>query len=394
MNHHMRSFQFGPIEMGPNDVDALLDEYIATDFPGRRPATMHWARCYVMKFTRWMRACHHKVISTAVMQDYVAFLHERHKPDSMQEYFASLKRFLGWLYRTGRCTTEPQYAVRMPRVKIIRDRNPITREEYARLREVAGNHYMGWVIMLGWNTGMSIADCMALRWGDVDFDRCIIQIRRIKTGTQATIPFSADDELGRALIAQRNSAGDVDPDDFVCEEAGMRVRLDSEDVAGIGTRQFAHLAKKIGLPKGKSFHSLRHSFVSMLANSGMSTALASKVSGHTDPRVFAAYVHVNTDALRKGVAEARANAGNLQEVVVEPHGKRHRAINSYVFRPNRVYMVKSGRIKLPGGEDLSYVKSTEHAEGKQAVVVPCDVSGEPTSSLQLVVDIRDVSTFD
>ena len=130
-----------------------------------------------------------------------------------------------------------------------------------------------------------------------------------------------------------------------------------------------------------------------LANSGMSTIIATKVSGHLDPRVFARYVHTDTDALRKGVCEAKAMAGNLDEVDVVPHGQVVSQLNSYLWRPKTVYIVKRGRISLPDGTPVLFVITADKAEGKRAVVAACDESGEIESDLRLVVDITDVRNF-
>jgi hypothetical protein len=131
----------------------------------------------------------------------------------------------------------------------------------------------------------------------------------------------------------------------------------------------------------------------MLANSGMSTILATKVSGHLDPRIFSQYVHVDTDAIRQGVSEARVKAGNMQEITVVTNGQRVFQSSAFTFKPERIYIVKKGRINLPDGEPVQFVKTLENAEGKRAVTIPCNEIGEPTCGFRLVVDIRDVNVF-
>lgn len=381
------------ISASPDQLESLIDTYLKTDFPGRRPATTEFARMWVAKWLRWMKACHHNEVTYDNLQTYVSKIFAEYKPKTATEYWITVRRFLRWMVRTGRTTSKPHEAIRMPRFHKERVINPITREEYAKLREVAAGHWMDWIILLGWNTGMSIADCMMLKWGDIDLDKCIIRIRRIKTGTESIIPFDPHDELGRALISRRLSAHEPQPDDYVSLEAGERIRMESAAVARLGCDCFRYIAKKAGIPAGKRFHSMRHSFVSMLANSGMSTVMASKVSGHCDPKIFANYVHVDTEALRQRVSEARAKAGNLSEVVVASHGQRVSQINSYLWKPNEVYIAKRGRLVLPDGQPVQYVRTGDKADGKRTVVVACDESGEPVSDIRLVVDITDVRRF-
>ena len=338
-----------PISLSPTQLEELTKYYYETDFPGRRPATIHFAEQWLRKWLRWMKACHHNEVTYDNLQQYVTKMYSEYKPKTAFEYWVSVRRFLRWLVRTGRTVNRPHEAIRLPKVRVERTIDPITRDEYSKLREAAAGHWMDWVILLGWNTGMSIGDCMMLRWCDIDEGKCIIKIRRIKTGTESVIPFEPDDELGRVIKARRDASPNAAPEEYVSHEAGQRVRLDSYAVSKVGCDSFRYIARKAGISTSKHFHCMRHSFVSMLANSGMSTIIATKVSGHLDPRVFARYVHTDTEALRKGVCEAKARAGNLDEVDVVPHGQVVSQLNSYLWRPKTVYIVKRGRISLPDG---------------------------------------------
>lgn len=383
------------VELEPNlqtsSLQPLVDLYHATDFPGRRPSTISCSKAWVRMWMRWMKARHITEVTADNLQDYVNKLFDEHKPGTASEYWKCVRRFLGWMERTGRIKRSPHTAIRKPTVRHEQTVNPLTREEYLKLREAAAGHWMEWIILLGWNTGMSLADCMLLKWGNINTDRCFIRINRIKTGTEAVIPFDPNDELGRTIMARREAEPDADPDSFVCQDAGTRANPDGLSVSANGRAAFRYIASKAGVTK--SFHSLRHSFVSMLANSGMSTVMATKVSGHTDPKVFSRYVHVDTEALRQGVINARALSGNLEEVSVDPHGQVVRQTKSYVWRPNTTYIVKRGRLFLPDGTPIQHVVTGDKADGKRAVVTACDESGEPVSDLRLVVDITDVRRF-
>ncbi len=387
------TYQGHVIYMNPSQLAHLAVTYHNSDFPGRRPATIHFSKLWINKWISWMKACHHYNITSENLQTYCTRLFENHKPRTAQEYWNSVRRFLRWLETTGRVNTSPHHAVRTPTIRDERSVNAITYEEYIKLRHTAAGHWMDWVILLGWNTGMSIADCMMLRWGDIDMDKCFIRIRRVKTGTESIIPFNPTDELGRALQALRAESPTASPTDFVSDQAGSRVNMDRHVIASSGSDAFRYIADKAGIDRSKRFHSLRHSFVSMLANSGMSTILATKVSGHLDPRIFSQYVHVDTDAIRQGVSEARVKAGNMQEITVVTNGQRVSQSGAFTFKPERIYIVKKGRINLPDGEPVQFVKTLENAEGKRAVTIPCDERGEPTCGFRLVVDIRDVNVF-
>lgn len=384
---------FTAIRMTPDELADVAKLYHSLDFPGRRPATRFFAERWLARWLNWLKRRGYDKVTSDNLQEYVNGLFDGYAPKTAKSYYGYVVRFLTWMERTRRVPYSPHHAVRQPAVRTERKTATITRDDYLKLREAAAGHWMDWIIMLGWNTGMSISDCMRLTWGNVDLDNCVIRITRLKSGSEAIIPFDPHDELGRALMERRAESPDAKPDDFVCGEAGIRVDNDHPLVSHKGVSQFRHIAKRAGLAPGKRFHGMRHAYVSMLANSGMSTALAAKVSGHVDPRVFARYVHPDSSTLRALVGAAKAKAGDVKEVYVEPHGQRYRQTNSYVWRPNTVYLVKGSKLRLPDGTPVEYVKSGPDASGKRAVCTPCDHSGEATSSIQLVVDVKDVRRF-
>jgi integrase len=77
----------------------------------------------------------------------------------------------------------------------------------------------------------------------------------------------------------------------VMERAGIVSRIVRKG-AGAG-RQTSNL----------SFHSLRHAFVSALANAGVAADLRQKLSGHADERTHAVYTHHEIEALRAAVSK-------------------------------------------------------------------------------------------
>jgi len=58
-----------------------------------------------------------------------------------------------------------------------------------------------------------------------------------------------------------------------------------------------------GIGKAPVFPTLRHSFVSALANAGVSSELRRKLSGHADERSHARYTHHELDTLRAAVGK-------------------------------------------------------------------------------------------
>lgn len=381
------------LHLGPNEIEHVLKEYFGTDFPGRRPSTINMAKFWMGKFVQWMRARHLNHIDAGVLQEFIEHLSKGRKYGTMDQGWRAVKRFLRWLKNTGYVDEMPHEGVRMP---INRKSEPIraaTPEEYRKLLKACGEHWMSWAVMLGWNTGMSIADCMKLKWQDVDMQNCLIKIKRLKTGTPALIPFDPAGELGRRLLEMHKAhGGNPEPNSYVCKEAGYRIKENAPQFALSGLNSFTLLAERAGM-KGFTFHMLRRAFVSALANSGMNLALACKVTGHSSPEVFAQYVRPDTDAIRRGVLDALDSSGVTREVESEDPPGVFRKSPSGLFMPNRVYLARRGKVHMPDGSPVSFVKTGSDAEGRMAVVIPCDEDGVPTSDTRLVVDFSDVRAF-
>jgi integrase len=67
--------------------------------------------------------------------------------------------------------------------------------------------------------------------------------------------------------------------------------LDSGEVASTSGRKFST----------RSFHSLRHGFVSALANAGVSPEIRQKLAGHRSKDVHSKYTHLERETLKRAV---------------------------------------------------------------------------------------------
>ena len=52
----------------------------------------------------------------------------------------------------------------------------------------------------------------------------------------------------------------------------------------------------------KTFHALRHTFISSLANAGVPPDIRQKLAGHADPKVHESYTHHEMETLRGAIA--------------------------------------------------------------------------------------------
>jgi integrase len=183
-------------------------------------------------------------------------------------------------------------------------KEPFTPAELAALVDAAEGDWNG-AILVAATTGLRLGDVISLTWGQVDLKDRVIRAETKKTGANITAPIHPD--LLEWISKQRRGIG----------KAPLFPELVNERIGGTTglSRQFrgvmekAGVAGKVAEAKGaagrtrntKGFHSLRHTFVSALANAGIHPDIRQKLAGHADERVHQTYSHHEIETLRQAV---------------------------------------------------------------------------------------------
>jgi integrase len=159
-------------------------------------------------------------------------------------------------------------------------------------------------ILLGYYTAARLRDCTNLKVRQINWKHGVITVQQRKTKKQAWIPIHPC--LARHL---EKLTKDKLPDDYVCpslanrktggktglsrEFAGIMkaAGIDQEIIPGKGKRRFSRL----------SFHSLRHSFNSHLANLGVDQETRRIMTGHHTVAANDDYTHLELPKLRGAV---------------------------------------------------------------------------------------------
>jgi len=205
--------------------------------------------------------------------------------------------------RQGTIHANPCEAVDFPKAE-AQVREPFTVQEVGLLVAEAPEEWKT-TILLGFYAGLRLGDAVRLDWRSVDFEKGMLTFKAQKTGKQETLPIHPmlAAHLGRI-------AGDTG--------GKISVALARQSIAGRSglSRQFLDIVRKAGLDAGaeekkregkrrrftaKTFHSLRHGFVSSMANAGVSKELRMKLAGHTTEAVASKYTHHETRILREAV---------------------------------------------------------------------------------------------
>jgi integrase len=203
--------------------------------------------------------------------------------------------------RQGLIVHNPAEAIDLPRSK-SQEREVFTHEQVRTLLEAASPDWKT-AILLGYYVGARLGDIVSLSWANVDLAEGVLFYNQGKTGKRVEVPIHSDLEDHLLAIAGDNPRG------LLCQSLGL-VRT----TGGSGlSMQFAALMARIGMDQHKvetsekrkfsrlSFHSLRHSFASALANAGVSPEIRQKLTGHRSIEVHQRYTHLELEPLQRAI---------------------------------------------------------------------------------------------
>ena len=161
-----------PIPFNWRQLKDVSEKYFESDFIGRAESTVVGNRIRLNQFLKWLMHSDHKVVSADVLTLYSKRVVERCTTRTAKEHWSTLGRFFNWMERVGLIAESPHWAVKMRFTTFkARPKKPMTYEEYKKLRACAEGHWADWIFMLAWSTGMSLYDCCALRWSNIDRKR-------------------------------------------------------------------------------------------------------------------------------------------------------------------------------------------------------------------------------
>ena len=143
------------------------------------------------------------------------------------------------------------------------------------------------VLMLLYYAGLRLGEVISLKWGDIDFGRKLIHIKRAK-GEKERVVF-LHEKLIDALMANKTGVENL----ILVSERGKIYNKRTIQLI------VAHAAKKSGISKKVTPHTLRHSFATHLLEAGADIRDIQALLGHKNLQTTQIYTHVaNKDISR------------------------------------------------------------------------------------------------
>jgi integrase len=234
--------------------------------------------------------------------------------------------------RLGYLTLNPCAAVKKLKettAKSKRERQAFTAEQIEALLDVARSDKWkdkGWdgAILCGMTSALRLGDIVGMTWEQVDLDKATVTVDPQKKQDDAQIiPLhpafiawlkSRDRGIGMAPIFPHLHGRK--PGGANGLSRTFKKIMDEAKVHGRITRHGADEAtrKELGARAGRtitslSFHSLRHTATSFMAEAGVAKDTRKKITGHTDDRVHEIYTHTELETLRAAVNKITVPGG-------------------------------------------------------------------------------------
>ena len=317
-----------PLGLGSHRLplaDAWL-EYVKS--PNRRelaPATLNSKRLVWMDFARWMEHHHLEVgnlaeVTREAIAEYLACIRVDVCASTYNGRICVLREIFHVLADKAGLVDDPWDGVRL-HADDCHSRRELTLDELERLLKAATKAGNEWrrLFVVGIYTGLRLGDCCCLRWDSVNLERGVIQLIPTKTrkhahGQPITIPIHpqlmaelsipVDESISTRSTCSTRLPSFVNPTlaDFY-KNSKWRVSRGLELIfkAAHSETSVRIEGRRTRTPEA-TFHSLRHTFVSLAANAGVPLPIVASIVGHSSTAMTRHYYHENEEMLRQAVA--------------------------------------------------------------------------------------------
>lgn len=209
-------------------------------------------------------------LATATRADVETFITARATASSRRALLGDLRAF--YLFAIDHGLLEQNPTAKIGRIRVPkRTARPLTPAEVERVVAAARSASLRAIVMLGAHAGLRVSEMASLRWGDVDPERGVLEVRGGKGGKDRNVMLAVQLADVLAVLPRR-------ADGFVIGTTGANV---SQRVRG-------HFAR-LGIDHRP--HDLRATFATQaIARSGGNVPLVQGWMGHADPQTTMGYL--------------------------------------------------------------------------------------------------------
>jgi len=318
-------------------TDTFLNDWLARAEKTKSAGTHERYRGIVKNFLTSLGSRAKAKLSDITIQDLQKFIEYRleggRNPSTVRTDCKILNAPFALALRQGLCLSNPVAGAEIPE-GTKESRSPFSREQVGdllkacdRLAEVKGEDSRVWkewktCIMIGFYTGVRLGDAVGMRFSAFNFEERVLKVRPQKTSRKKRdlfIPLHPQLEahLLDTPIPTKEGSLKSDPEEAnnvpICPTLAQRMVGGKHGLS----LQFHEVMAKAGIKQetieaggtaGRdlnkfTFRSVRHSFISEMANAGIAPDVRQLLAGHSSESSHAVYTHTKIDALRQAIAK-------------------------------------------------------------------------------------------
>ncbi|MCT4619869.1 MAG: tyrosine-type recombinase/integrase [Marinisporobacter sp.] len=242
-------------------------------------------------------------MTTATLRRYISYLklHKNYKTNTIRRKIHSLSSFFKFLLEMEYIEKNPMLSIHAPQeeknIPIYIKEKELKMlinapEKHARFEE----HKLRDKVLLELLifTGARRSEVLNMDWDDVDFGKKTIKIRKTKNKKQRLVPLV--EPLTSHLWNYLQTRMPLSNRAIIISDKGNRMSVSNMQTL------FKRYLKKCGLDKKNyTIHKCRHSYASLLCQSGVDIVSIKELLGHEDLNSTKIYTHTNISHLRKQV---------------------------------------------------------------------------------------------
>jgi len=255
-------------------------------------------------FSKWLK---NKTLVDVEESDVALFLESRYKQGisgrSSARILSSLRRFYGYLQREGIVETDPAALIEAPHIGRVLPESLSEKDVDLLLDAPEITDVLGFrdkvMLEILYATGLRVSELIALKFGQVSFRQGFVRVIG-KGNKERLVPVG---EQAMEWLEQYMAGARIDVlagrqcDDLFVTKRG----------SGMTRQAFWHIikryAKKAGINKHLSPHTLRHAFATHLLNHGADLRVVQLLLGHSDLSTTQIYTHIAQERLKSLHAE-------------------------------------------------------------------------------------------
>ncbi len=316
----------GEEQLSTETVENFLREWLKSKTnPGTAERYKHTVSLFLASLGKKKDA----LLTSVGHKDVVTFIESRREslaaPKTILVDVKTLNTAFNLARKLGHIQTNPvEKALALHPIETVSSEKDCFRQDQVAALVAAAEGDWRTATLLGFYTGARLGDCANMTWANINFEDGVIDYVPQKTRKKkkrVVVPMHS--ELRSHLQALRESVhalqlcpslagrdtGGKSGLSEAFKKLMQRAGVDGQLVAGKGKRMFSKL----------SFHSLRHSFNSALANNGVDQETRMQLTGHSSIDINRGYTHIGLPKLKEAIAKL-SPLTNIETSVPKPNG--------------------------------------------------------------------------